>query len=375
MKLLITGDLTLQGRTAAYKWDYAMLEDSFAVVKDVADGCDHAIVNLESPVTDCDLGIIKDGPVLKQSEDVFVIIKYCGFDVVTLSNNHLKDYGQKGVLDTLNAVKKHGVNYVGAGRTLQEARVPLVFNDVAGGEAIGIVNVCEHESSIATGDGAGANPLDMTNLYYDIKDLRCRVDRVVVIIHGGKEHYRLPTPRMKRDYHLLIDFGADVIVNHHQHCYSGYEIYNGKPIFYGLGNFYFDRPKKEADKWNYGLMLQLELKLDSYTFDLIPYQQCNGDTKIIRISKDEVKYQLENLNAIIADDRLLEDEMEKLVVQSKLLFPFIPFGNKTLRSLYYRGLMPRFLSRQNMALIENAISCESHRELLLKYLNNNIHNE
>ena len=146
---------------------------------------------------------------------------------------------------------------VGAGANLPEARKPLVL--MKDGLSIGILNVCEHESSIVTDESAGAAPIELAYLYYDIKKMRRVVDKVIIIIHGGCEHYQLPTPRMKRDYHLIADFGADVIVNHQQHCYSGYEIYNGKPIFYGLGNFYFDNPCKRNDKWNEGLLLQMEI--------------------------------------------------------------------------------------------------------------------
>ena len=52
-----------------------------------------------------------------------------------------------------------------------------------------------------------------------------------LILHGGIEHYQLPSPRMKKWYRHIIDLGASAIVNHHQHCFSGYELYNGKPIF------------------------------------------------------------------------------------------------------------------------------------------------
>ena len=52
-----------------------------------------------------------------------------------------------------------------------------------------------------------------------------------------------------------MDIGADVVVNCHQHCFSGCEIYNGKHIFYGLGNFFFDWPERRNGMWNKGYML------------------------------------------------------------------------------------------------------------------------
>ena len=374
MRIIIAGDLTLQDRSARIKWDERNLQHAFLAVRELIGESDHAIVNLESPVTDCTTPILKDGPTLKNPAVVFDIIRYCGFDIATLANNHLKDYGSQGVMDTIHRCKGHNIVPIGAASRLEVARKPLVLSQ-HGRDRIGIINVCEHESSIATKNNAGANPLDLVNLYYDIKMLKDQVDKVVVIIHGGREHYQLPTPRMKREYHLLIDYGADVIVNHHQHCYSGYEIYSGKPIFYGLGNFFFDRASKRNNNWNEGLLLQLDIDNDKTDFKLIPYEQCNEKAAVKILDEEKEKYKLEKLNAIIMDDRLLESEFERYVQASKIMSPLLPFGNKVMRSLYYRGLLPSFVSIKNKVLIENTVSCETHREVLLTYLKNQIHNE
>ena len=98
---------------------------------------------------------------------------------------------------------------------------------------------------------------------------------MLVIVHVGPEHYQLLIPRMKEMYRFFIDVGADVVVNHHQHCFSGYEIYKEKPIFYGLGNFCFDWIGKRNGMWNEGLLLSLTLDLNhKRQFVLIPYRQC-----------------------------------------------------------------------------------------------------
>lgn len=167
---------------------------------------------------------------------------------------------------------------------------------------------------------------------------------------------------------MLADFGADVIVNHHQHCYSGYEIYKGKPIFYGLGNFYFDSRIKRNDIWNEGLLLKLDLKKEGFSFELIPYTQCN-EKAVVRVKNyDLVKQKIEKLNGEIRDDKKLEEMFSKYVSSSKPLYPFIPFGNRLLRSLYFRDIFPSMISSSNKALIQNAINCETHREVLLHYL-------
>lgn len=117
MRLLIAGDLTLQDRAVRTNWNEAALQNAFAGIKKIAEGCDHTIVNLESPVTECKKAIVKDGPSLKNLPVVKDIIKFCGFDIVTLANNHLKDYGCQGVLDTITFCQKNGIQTIGAGKT------------------------------------------------------------------------------------------------------------------------------------------------------------------------------------------------------------------------------------------------------------------
>ena len=90
----------------------------------------------------------------------------------------------------------------------------------------------------------GASGYDPVNAYYEaIQALRPKVDWLIVLYHGGNEYYSLPRPGLKKDFHYLADLGADLVVGHHTHVISGYEIYNGKPLIYSLGNFFF--PYKE----------------------------------------------------------------------------------------------------------------------------------
>ena len=224
---------------------------------------DFNIVNLECPVvSNCGAkGILKDGPCLKTSEDSVRYLKTCGFDMVTLANNHLNDYGSEGVHDTFAACEKNDVTWVGAGKNLEAARKPQIIDD--NGLKIGIINVCENESSIATTKEPGSNPIDEIGNYYDICQLKKQVDGIIVIIHGGSEHYCYPTPRMKKLCHFYADIGASAIVCHHPHCYSGYELYNGVPIFYSLGNFFFDSSRIKTDIWSTGYFVQLSFKKES----------------------------------------------------------------------------------------------------------------
>ena len=211
----------------------------FSEVKQYTDKVDYSLVNLESPVVINRAEPIKKiGPNLKCSKDAIDAIKYAGFNCVTLANNHFYDYGEVGVKDTITTCKEQGIDYIGGGENIEEAE-KILYKEIKG-KKIAFINICEKEFSIATKKSAGSAPLSPIHNFYQIQEARKQSDYVIVIVHGGVEHYQLPSPQMKETYHFFVDAGADIIINHHQHCFSGYEIYNGKPIFYGLGNFCYD---------------------------------------------------------------------------------------------------------------------------------------
>ena len=278
MKLLISGDFCPRYRVTE-KFEKGDYESILGDVKNIISEADYSIVNFECPVTKGDeKPIEKCGPNLQCSEKGIEAVKWAGFDCVTLANNHFLDYGKEGVKHTLEACKKYGIDTVGGGLSLHEASKTL-YKDIDG-KTLAIVNCCEHEFSIATDETAGSNPLNPIQQYYAIKEARAKADHVLVIVHGGNEHYQLPSPRMQETYRFFVDAGADAVVNHHQHCYSGYEIYKGKPIFYGLGNFCFDLKEKQDSIWNEGYMVLLDITEKETKTECIPYLQCNDEAKV-----------------------------------------------------------------------------------------------
>lgn len=375
MKILIAGDFVPQDRVASLfnQSQYGTVLDD---VKQYTDEADYSIVNLEAPIVvsdNCE-PISKIGPNLKTNTNAISAIKYAGFNVVSLANNHLRDYGDWGVNDTLFYLTKEGVDFVGAGLDLNEASVTLCKSiDKRGGGVISVISCCEHEFSIAGTGKAGSNPLNPIQQYYAIQEAKRKSDYVVVIVHGGIEHFNLPTPRMKETYRFFIDAGADAVINHHQHCYSGYEMYNGKPIFYGLGNFCFDRPQHRNDFWNMGYMVMLDLN-DDVNFRLIPYNQCSDEPKVRVLDNngyEDFVEALELLNNCIIQDDLQErisaffDKNDKEI---KALFS--PYRSRKLTSLYVHGFLPGFMTKKKWLSLSHKIACESHRERLLRVLHN-----
>lgn len=368
MKILIAGDLAPQNRVVGL-FKRNSFSEVLEQVKDITSHYDYNIVNLETPIvtTECCSSIKKSGPSLKTDKSVISAIRYAGFDAVTLANNHFRDYGDTGVNDTLSELNNAHIDYVGGGKDDKEA-AKILYKDI-NDKRIAVINCCEHEFSIATENRAGSNPLNPIQQYYKIKEAKQNANYVLVIVHGGHEMWQLPSPRMKETYRFFIDAGADVVINHHQHCFSGYEIYKRKPIFYGIGNFCFDRPGFYPDLWPYGYMVALEF--DAFlSFELIPYEQCKDIPCVIPLNdRAQFNIVIERLNAIIADDKLLDKRTKQYYQSEKKNLQFVlePYKGRIFRKLYKMGILPRFMKNEKLLILQNMVCCEAHRDKLSFY--------
>lgn len=371
MKILIAGDFCPRDRVASLitKGDYSFFDG----VKDVIKESDYSIVNFECPVVEGDaIPIVKCGPALRTEREAVDAIKYAGFDCVTLANNNFRDFGDEGCKSTTKALKERDVDYVGGGMNLAEAQ--QVLYKVIQDKKIAIVNFCENEFSIATTTTAGAAPMDTVDNYHQIIEARKNADYVLVIVHGGHEHYQLPSPRMKKLYRYYVELGADAVVNHHQHCYSGYEYYNGKPIVYGLGNFCFDGNRNGGNPiWSEGYVVILSILDAELKVRLVPYIQC-GDLASVEIIQGKKMADfcsnVNKLNAIIADDIQLQRGFEAWIDKNRKYITtiFSTWHNRYLNAAAVRGWIPDLTSTKEYVAMFNHIYCESHRDIIISVL-------
>jgi len=370
MRALVAGDFYPSGRVydLIRKGEYSSV---FEQVKGITNKADLSIVNLECPVTDATTPIPKVGPALRCGTDALKALRYAGFNTVTLANNHIKDFGAEGVIDTLDYLDDLQFDHIGAGRNSREASKTL-FKEIAG-STIAVINCCEKEFSVASYDSPGAFELDPVVQIGEIRKASESADFILVIVHGGYERCELPSPRMVRTYRAFIDAGADAVINHHQHCCSGFEVYRGKPVFYGIGNFCFEALEGEDENWNKGVIVELVLEKGREPYySVIPFTQCLESPSVRLMEKEEAERfsgKLRSINDVIKDeDKLTGKYVAFLQERSSTYKGVFDYKHKLLRGLSRRGLIRPFLMDKERLMLMDYIGCDSHREALMCFL-------
>jgi len=374
IKILFTGDFCphLRIEELAINGKYSSVFNDFQ--KEFNDN-DLNIVDLECPLTLDNFKIEKTGPHQKAHPKTIDLLKEINIGLAAMANNHILDYGDKALLETIELCKKNNITTIGVGKNSSEAELPVIKE--IKGLKIGFLNFCESEWTIAKEDKPGANPLDLIENFNSIQSLKQQTDKIIVIAHGGNEFYHLPSPRIKKTYRFFIDSGVDAVISHHSHCNTGFEVYNNKPIFYGLGNFVYDWPNKKNDNWNFGYAVRLLID-KNILFEVIPFKQNNGDQVgvhyLTKEEKEQFDRRIEKLNYTIANDDELEKEFQKLCNEKANIYSlyFEPYRGKILSALRIRKLLPSLFSKHKKMLQLNVMRCDSHKDILLNTMENSI---
>lgn len=375
MKVIIAGDYCDKDRVSDLIREGAY-EIPFKAISPIIKSADYSIVNFEFPINNGNAKpILKNGPGLIGQKQSIEPLKYAGFNCCTLANNHIMDQGEECCLYTKQLIEANGMDAVGVGSNSDDAR--RVFYHKHNEETLAIINCCEHEFSVASAYKAGANGLDAISLYYSIREAKKLANYVLVIVHGGHEHFQLPSPRMKKLYRYIIDLGADAVVNHHQHCYSGFEYYMNKPIVYGLGNLLFDWEGMTIKTWSEGYLASILFSHESVKLDCIPYYQCKDNPEVRVMNGAEKKSFLEKIqriNEIIEDDDALQNAVNDYYMRGAFhyLFALEPYSGRVLRKLFSLKLLPSFLNKKKILSLVNSVECESHRDKFLYILKNSL---
>ncbi|MCI4647569.1 CapA family protein [Phaeodactylibacter sp.] len=361
LKVLVTGDFCPVHRLANISAGDEQLLGNF---RKFIDDADLAITNLECPITGHNAPIAKTGPALKGHASSLDFLLASGFHLVTLANNHIMDYGEQGLQDTLSYLKDKHIEYVGAGMNAEEASD--IYYKTFGKHKLAIINVAENEWSTTHDQSPGANPIDPLHVYRQIETAKKQATHILLITHGGHEMYELPSPRMQTWFRTFIDMGADAVVNHHTHCVSGYEVYQGKPIFYSTGNFLFDVPIHRNSIWNTGMAVTLNFSQDKVGFEQTYFRQCDVDPILEVLPSNTLAAKVDSLNQVIAHPEQLNARFQRYCQSKERMYNAYlePHRNKYLGALQSRGLLPSFWHKRKRLLLENLVRCEAHKDVV-----------
>ncbi|MDN3676677.1 CapA family protein [Flavobacterium paronense] len=345
----------------------------FEETKPFFESNDLNVIDLECPLTTSSNAISKTGPHIKSHPQTASILNYLNCKLVATANNHFKDYGWEGMQETYEALNKHHISWLGSGANFEEASKTFYWKkeDVT----IAFINAAENEWTTTFGAEPGCHPIDLANVFNQIQEAKKTADFVVIVAHGGHEHYELPSPRIKKWYRFFVDAGANAVIAHHTHIISGYEVYKEAPIFYSLGNFCFDWEGLQNLPWNKGMLVRLGFEKNKpITFETeFVYQNSEqvGLSLLNETDKKVLQEHLQKLNTIIADDTLLESEFNKYVATWKALMNtwIQPYKGKIMAGLYKRGFLPSIITKRKKLLYTNLIRCEAHRDILLQSIN------
>lgn len=366
VKILIAGDLvpTESNMSAFETADIDRL--ICGEIKEQLRYADFRIYNLEVPLTNTKIPIDKSGPALSASEKSIAGIKDLGADVLGLANNHILDQGEQGLFNTIRILQENEIDFVGAGKNITEASRGLVVDK--NGVKICIYACAENEFTIADEYSAGANPFDPLCSLDHILELKSRCDHLIVLYHGGKEHYRYPSPYLQKVCRRMAGKGADVIVCQHSHCIGAREDYNSSVIIYGQGNFIFDL--SESDFWQTSLLIELKIIDKKILVNEIPIVKNGSSVRLADIEENKrilMEYKTRSLE--IQEAGFVSNRYN--VFATSLVNDYLNsfFGNhiliRIINRLLGRNLSKLLHSQKSLLWFRNMAECEAHREIFI----------
>ena len=333
-----------------------------AKIKPYLDRADLRVIQWETTLADTPSPILKAGPALNSPTGCVDFMLKGNFDIALLANNHIGDQGVPGVMSTLESIQKAGRLFAGVGINAVDAARPLHFE--RNGITVSLLNACEEEFGGAGDNTPGANLMDAQELPDLIRGEAKNVDLVIAVLHGGHENYPLPSPRMKKLHRSFARAGAAAVVNIHTHVPLGMECYNGVPIIYSPGNFFFPHRFNEYDPksfwWSGYLPFITFDKTGAVELEIVPYTFT--EKQIVPLQGDARRWFLEHLERLSG---LLQTDCERLFDAwcAKVREPFLNYAAAApFRELAESYNDPAILER--LPVIRHLLTCQSHCDLL-----------
>ena len=367
IKMLVAGDTCPIGK-AHDLFATAQVDRLFTDLLPVMRTADLMSINLECAFsTGKGKPIKKDGPALGVSPACINGFIAAGINVVNLANNHCMDFGDEGLNAVIEGCKKANIDCLGAGKNVAMASEILIKE--INGIRVGFLGMAEHEFSIAGVNSWGANPLDLIAFTRKIRTERMQFDFLIVFIHGGKEYYPYPTPKLQDICRFLVEMGAGAVICQHSHCPGCYEIYQDAPIIYGQGNFVFDKQNARNESWYQGFLVELEIdETIKCKMKLLPYLQFFREPCVKLMLGEEKQHfmaEIERRSQEIKTACFVRDNWQAYCRQHKYTYFSRLHGHNRLwrvlnRIIHFSDWCP---SSKKM-MMRNVVECETHREVL-----------
>lgn len=230
--------------------------------------------NLECPATKINAPVFKRF-IFRGEPEWLDTLQHHGYTHLNLANNHSIDQGREGLLDTKRNILAAGMVPIGAGVNMNEASQPVLLAESPRKVwfLASLRLALENYAYLPDKPCVSQEPMD--SLLERVNRIR-RADStaiIVVSLHWGGEHTLQPVPSQRLEAHQLIRAGANMLICHHTHTLQTIEDFQGKKIYYSIGNFIFDQPKPINSK---ACMVRLLIKEDELVVETIPVEirQC-----------------------------------------------------------------------------------------------------
>lgn len=303
-------------------------------LKSLIQSCDLKVVNFEVPLKPDVTLPPQQYERFWQNDDAPDFLRSLGFNLFSVANNHAFDWGENGYKKTKAVL---GNAAFGAGTYDEAYKVKIIEID---GVKIGFLALTYAAYTGVFDDvlhhvGLGCAYINDLRVNHDIMEAKKQVDYLFVIPHDGIEYIDVPLPETIARYRDFIDYGADGVIAAHPHCPQGWEQYRDKPIFYSLGNFFFNSKETtdfKCDKphWYEGLCVVVTIADRNLSWEIISTR--NVDNIGIEIDQDKKR---DNHNEYLSDllknrekyESVLKKECQKLAEKQEM-----PIIDRTMHS-------------------------------------------
>lgn len=333
------------------------------------------VINFEAPVrTEEAVPIKKSGPSLCQDAQAPQWLIKKGFNLFDCANNHIYDFGAAALHKTLDSIA-FPAQAVGVGDFHDAYSIKAIE---VKGKKIGFLALTQYEFGVHDDEMYTHQEFKAAWMCHPIVDeiicnAHSQCDILIVLPHAGLEHFSLPLPEIRTLYRHFISMGADAVVASHPHVPQPWEEYQGKPIFYSLGNFCFDMPVQNRPLWNQGLIAQLQIdtsgKVGCKTF---PVKFSVSQKCVSLYNNEDLNSYLDKLNEDFRNETIYIDTINKHCLSLYPLYQTIMemggyyqvFSLHKAASLLKKiivAVIKKTAEQYNEAHFVNTMRCETHR--------------